>query len=149
LSPDKYIKNYIDGSLVPALSGAYLDNINPAIGQVYSHIPDSNADDVQRAYEAAERAFPIWSKIGLKKRFRILARLADIIEQNLDDFATAESVDSGKPFKNSVSIDIPRAHQNIRFFATAILHFSSESHHMEGEAINFTLRHPIGVVGCI
>lgn len=149
MSPDKYIKNYIDGALVPAISGAYLDNVNPAIGQVYSHIPDSDVDDVQRAFEAAERAFPVWSKMELQKRFRILARLADIIEQNLDDFAAAETVDSGKPFKNSVTIDIPRAHQNIRFFATAILHFASESHHMAGEAINFTLRQPIGVVGCI
>jgi len=149
LSPDKYIKNYIDGALVPAISGEYLDNTNPAIGQIYSHIPASEASDVQRAYEAAERAFPEWSKAGVHKRFRILTRLADIIEQNLDAFAKAESIDSGKPFRMAQTIDIPRAHQNIRFFATAIMHFSSESHHMEGEAINFTLRQPIGVVGCI
>ncbi len=149
MSPDKYIKNYIDGALVPAVSGAYLDNTNPAIGQVYSHIPDSDENDVQRAYEAAERAFPKWSKIGVQKRFRILARLADIIEQNLEAFAQAETIDSGKPISTSTTIDIPRAHQNIRFFATAIMHFSSESHHMEGEAVNFTLRQPIGVVGCI
>ncbi len=149
MSPDKYIKNYIDGALVPAISGAYINNINPATGKVYSHIPDSDAEDVQRAYEAAERAFPQWSKLGIQKRFRILNRLADIIEQNLEAFAKAESIDSGKPLRNAMTIDIPRAHQNIRFFATAILHFSSESHHMEGNAINFTLRQPIGVVGCI
>ena len=146
---DKYIKNYIDGALVPAGSGKYLDNYNPSIGKVYSYIPDSDADDVQRAFEAAERAFPEWSKAGLRKRFRILQRLADIIEQNLEEFARAESIDSGKPIAMSRSVDIPRAHQNFRFFATAILHFSSESHHMEGQAINFTLRQPIGVVGCI
>ena len=149
MSPDKYIKNYIDGALVPASSGGYLDNINPATGQVYAQIPDSDANDVQRAYEAAERAFPEWSKAGVHKRFRILARLADIIEQNLEQFARAETVDSGKSYRDATNIDIPRAHQNIRFFATAIMHFSSESHHMEGEAINFTLRQPIGVVGCI
>jgi len=57
MSTDKYIKNYIDGALVPAVSGNYLDNYNPSIGKVYSYIPDSDADDVQRAYEAAERAF--------------------------------------------------------------------------------------------
>lgn len=146
---DKYIKNFIDGALVPAGSGNYLDNYNPSIGKVYSYIPDSDADDVQRAYEAAERAFPEWSKAGLEKRSRILSRLADVIEQNLHEFAHAESIDSGKPIAMSSSIDIPRAHQNFRFFATAIRHFSSESHHMEGQAINFTLRQPIGVVGCI
>ncbi len=146
---DKYIKNYIDGTLVPPGSGKYLDNYNPSTGKVYSYIPDSAADDVQKAYEAAERAFPEWSKSGLRKRFRILQRLADIIEQNLEEFARAESIDSGKPISMSRSVDIPRSHQNFRFFATAILHFSSESHHMEGRAINFTLRQPIGVVGCI
>ena len=83
------------------------------------------------------------------KRFRILTRIADIIEQNLDEFAKAESIDSGKPFAMARSVDIPRAHQNIRFFATALLHFSSESHSMPNEAINYTLRQPIGVVGCI
>ena len=76
---DKYIKNYIDGALVPAGSGNYLDNYNPSIGKVYSYIPDSDADDVQRAFEAAERAFPEWSKAGLEKRSRILSRLADVI----------------------------------------------------------------------
>ena len=149
MTPDKYIKNYIDGALVPAASGDYLDNINPSTGQVYSHLPDSAEDDVQRAVEAAERAFPEWSKSGLRKRFRILMRLADIIEQNLEAFARAESIDAGKPINMSKSVDIPRAHENLRFFATAILHFASESHPMEGEAINFTLRQPIGVVGCI
>lgn len=146
---DKYIKNYINGALVSACAGKYLDNYNPSTGKVYSYIPDSDADDVQLAYEAAECAFPEWSKASLSKRFSILNRLADIIEQNLEEFAVAESIDAGKPINTSRSIDIPRAHQNFRFFATAILHFSSESHHMAGEAINFTLRQPIGVVGCI
>ena len=119
MSPDKYIKNYINGALVPATSGEYFDNYNPAIGQVYSHIPDSDEQDVQQALEAAERAQPEWSKMEPAKRFRILTRIADIIEQNLDEFAKAESIDSGKPFAMARSVDIPRAHQNIRFFATS------------------------------
>lgn len=146
---DKYIKNYINGALVPAESSDYLDNYNPSTGKVYSYIPDSDEKDVLIAIEAAEKAFPIWSKMGLEKRFRILNRVADVIEQNMDEFAKAESRDNGKPLSMSRNVDIPRAQANFRFFATAILHFSSESHHMEGEAINFTLRQPIGVVGCI
>ncbi|MEM1321352.1 MAG: aldehyde dehydrogenase [Bacteroidota bacterium] len=149
MSPDKYIKNYINGTLVPAESGEYIDNYNPSTGEVYSHIPASNANDVQKALEAAERAFPEWSTAGPQKRFRLLTRIADIIEQNLEAFARAESIDAGKPIAMSRSVDIPRSHQNFRFFATAILHFSSEAHHMEREAVNFTLRQPIGVVGCI
>lgn len=146
---DKYIKNYINGALVPAESGEYLDNYNPSTGKVYSYIPDSDENDVRNAVNAAEKTFPIWSKMGLEKRFRILNRIADVIEQNMDEFARAESRDNGKPLSMARNVDIPRAHANFRFFATAILHFSSESHHMEGSAINFTLRQPIGVVGCI
>lgn len=146
---DKYIKNYINGALVPAESGEYLDNYNPSTGKVYSYIPDSDEIDVRKAVNAAEKAFPAWSKMGLEKRFRILNRIADVIEQNMEEFAKAESMDNGKPITMSRNVDIPRAQANFRFFATAILHFSSESHHIEGEAINFTLRQPIGVVGCI
>lgn len=149
LSPDKYLKNYIDGKLVPADSGIYFDNTNPATGKVYSKIPDSTSSDVQKAYEAAERAFPIWSGMGTEKRYRILNRLADIIEQYTEPLARAESIDSGKPFSTASTIDIPRSQANFRFFATSILHFSSESHHTANESINFTLRQPIGVVGCI
>lgn len=149
MGPDKYLKNYIDGALVPAVSGEYLDNITPATAKVYSFIPDSDEKDVERAVEAAERAFPEWSNADIRTRFRILTRIADIIEQNLDIFSRAESIDSGKPISMSKSVDIPRSQANFRFFATAILHFSSESHHIPGEAINFTLRQPIGVVGCI
>jgi aminomuconate-semialdehyde/2-hydroxymuconate-6-semialdehyde dehydrogenase len=149
MSPDKYIKNYIGGALQPAVSGEYLDNKSPATGQVYSHIPDSGEEDVQQAVEAARKAFPAWSATEPRIRFRILMRIADIIEQNMETFAQAESNDSGKPVSMAMSVDIPRAQSNFRFFATAILHFGSESHHMAGEAINFTLRQPIGVVGCI
>ena len=149
MKPDKYLKNYIDGALVPAISGEYLDNVNPATAKVYSYIPDSDQQDVERAVEAAERAFPEWSTAPVRTRFRILMRIADILEQNLDTFARAESIDSGKPLSMSKSVDIPRAQANFRFFSTAILHFSSESHQVPGESINFTLRQPIGVVGCI
>ncbi|MBK6904862.1 MAG: aldehyde dehydrogenase [Saprospirales bacterium] len=149
MKPDKYLKNYIAGALVPPESGEYLDNVNPATGKVYSFIPDSDERDVQKAVEAAAKAFPDWSSCGVRKRFRILLRLADIIEQNLEDFALAESEDAGKPVSMAASVDIPRAHENLRFFATAILHFAAESHHMEGEAVNYTLRQPLGVVGCI
>ena len=149
MTPDKYIKNYINGSLIAPSTGIYLDDTNPSTGKVYAYLPDSNASDVQRAVEAAERAFPIWSSCGLRKRFRILMRIADIIEQNLEEFARAESEDTGKPLAMARRIDIPRAHSNFRFFATSILHYQSDSQFMEGEAINFTLRQAIGVVGCI
>lgn len=149
MKPDKYIKNYINGQLVPPHSGEYLDNINPATGAVYAQIPDSGEKDLQDAVNAATKAYKTWSVSGMRKRFRILMRIADILEQNAEALAIAESVDTGKAITRSRTMDIPRSHSNMRFFATAVTQFSSESHAMEREAINFTLRQPIGLVGII
>lgn len=145
----KKISNYINGELKSPVSGQYLDNINPATGKVYSLIPDSTSEDVEAAYKAAQAAFPSWSTTPANERARILQRLADLILQNLDELALAESIDNGKPVSLAKSVDIPRAESNIRFFATAIMHWSSEAHIMEDSAINYTNRKPIGVVGCI
>ena len=115
----QYIKHYIDGKLVEPASGSYLDNIDPATGSIYAMVPDGNADDVDRAAAAATRAFPEWSTTPVEERSRILLRLADLIEERLDDFALAESVDTGKPLSVARTVDIPRAIKNFRFFATA------------------------------
>ena len=149
MKTEQYIKNYINGTLQPADSTEFIENFDPSTGQVYSYIPDSDSRDVDKAVEAAQKAFPAWSVMHPQKRFRILMRIADIIEQHLDIFAEAESRDSGKPVSLSSTVDIPRSHDNFRFFATALLHYSSESHNMPGQAINYTLRQPLGVVGCI
>lgn len=149
MQTDKYLKNYIDGNLAPAASGHYLDNINPATGKVYTHFPDSSEEDLQRAIEAAERAQPAWAAMDPQKRFRILMRIADIIEQNSDSFARAETIDTGKPLSMSHSVDIPRAHAHFRFFASSLLHYGNEAFHLQKEATSYTLRQPIGIVGCI
>lgn len=143
------LENYINGELVAPEREAYLDNYNPSRGEVYSLIPDSDSLDVERAVEAAKAAFDEWSGTPKEKRSRILTKLADLIEENLEELAEAEARDNGKPLKLATKVDIPRASANIRFYATAIMHYSSESHSMEGTAINYTLRKPIGVVGCI
>ena len=146
---EKYLQNYIDGKLCKPLSGKYIDNIEPATGNVYSYIPDSDEEDIALAVKAAEQAFPIWSNMGIQKRSAIMLRIAALIKKHHAALAAAESMDNGKALSLADVIDIPRAHDNIHFFATAIEHFASEAHHMEGVAINYTLRRPIGVVGCI
>jgi aminomuconate-semialdehyde/2-hydroxymuconate-6-semialdehyde dehydrogenase len=145
----KRILNFIDGKWVEPIGKKYFDNINPAKGEVYSVIPDSDASDIAQAVVAAKNAFPAWSKTNINDRYRVLSRIADLIEENLDDLALAESVDNGKPLKLARTIDIPRASANFRFFATAITQFASEAHSMEQMAINYTLRQPLGVVACI
>jgi len=143
------IKNYINGGLTEPQGGAYLDNFNPATGQVYSQIPDSEQEDVNEAVTAALSAYASWSKTTKEMRSAVLSKIATLIEENLERLAQAESTDNGKPVSLARKVDIPRAAANFRFFATAILHHASESHAMESGAINYTLREPIGVAGCI
>ena len=143
------ILNYIGGKLVEPLSNQYIDNYQPATGAVYSLIPDSDEKDVELAVEAAKNAFFSWSNTPASERSAIMIKIADLIAANLDSLAEAESKDNGKPISLAKAVDIPRAESNIRFFATAIMHFASEAHIMENKAINYTNRKPIGVVGCI
>ena len=143
------IKNYIDGKLVPSQSGKYIDNSSPVDGQVYSQIPDSDATDIDMAVSTAKVAFKTWSKLSKKDRHDHIMRLADEIDNYFDKLVAAESKDNGKPEHLARSVDIPRASENFRFFATASLHFDSEVHEMDGKALNYTLRQPVGVVGCI
>ena len=143
------ILNYIDGELVAPTSGNYLDNYNPSTGKVYSLVPDSDKDDVDIAVAAAKKAFKGWSTTSKQERSDILMKLADTIEKHFDELVKAESRDNGKPESLAANVDIPRAPANIRFFAGAILHNSSKMHEMDGMAINYTLRQPIGVAACI
>ncbi|MBX7204814.1 MAG: aldehyde dehydrogenase [Bacteroidia bacterium] len=145
----KKILNYINGQLMEPVSGDYLDNFDPSTGKVYSLCPDSDERDVELATKAALQAFASWSVMAPEKRSRIMLRIAELIEKKLDVLAEAESIDQGKPKWLAKNGEIPRAISNIRFFGTAIEHFASEAHPMPGHAINYTLRTPIGVVGCI
>ena len=142
------IANYINGALQSPIADSYLDNYNPATGAVYSLIPDSDEADVDLAYTHANEAYKTWRLTSLEERFMVLNRIAELIDKNNDELALAESIDQGKPVWLAKN-EITRSAQNFRFFATAAMQFASESHNMEGHAINYTLRQPIGVVGCI
>ena len=143
------ILNYINGELVEPVNGNYLDNYNPSNGQVYSLISDSEKGDVDNAVAAAKVAFKTWRKTTKQERSDILMKLADTIEKHAAELVKAESKDNGKPETLATHVDIPRASANIRFFAGAILHDSSQIHEMDGMAINYTLRQPLGVAACI
>jgi len=145
----EYIQNYIDGGFYAPVSRNYIDNINPATGEVIGLIPESNEKDVTEAVAAARKAFPSWSVMPAEKRFQVLNKIAELIDANLDALALAETTDNGKPLWLSKKVDIPRASANFRFFATGIMHFSTDSHNMEDKAINYTLRQPLGIVACI
>ena len=143
------LDNFIGGAFVPPRAGKYLDDVCPSSGDVFAQIPDSDGQDVDDAVRAAKGAFEAWSKTPASERSRLLLRLADLIERNLEKLAHAESEDTGKSITLARRLDIPRAVANFRFFATAILHDASEAHVTDAAALNYTLRQPLGVVGLI
>lgn len=143
------LKNYINGELVEPRSKQYIDNYDPSRGTVYSHIPDSDEHDAEAAIAAAKAAFPAWSITPKDQRSAYLLKIAALIEAQLHDLAVAESLDNGKPLHLAKTVDIPRAAANFHFYGTGILHYAAHAHSMEDTAINYTLRQPVGVAGCI
>ena len=144
----KELLNYIAGEWHRPLKDNWLDNAEPAIGKVYSRLPDSTEEDIEMAVDAAKAAFPAWSSMSVEERSRIMLAIAHEMKASFDALAEAESRDQGKPLHLSRVMDIPRAIQNIEFFATEIIHFASESHGAKG-VVNYTVHSPIGIVGCI
>src|SRR6185295_18051955 len=122
------ILNYINGELIEPLSKNFFENINPATGEAYSLIPDSDERDVQLAVDVAQRAFPEWSAMPVAKRSDILLKISRLINENLGRLALAESIDQGKPVWLAKSVDIPRASANFHFYATGAIHLSTEAH---------------------
>lgn len=143
------ILNFINGEFEEPSTKEYIENIDPARGEVYGRIPDSDERDIQAAVNAASSAFDGWSTTSAEERCRRLMAVAQGIEDRLEAFARAESIDSGKPLTLARTVDIPRAVSNFRFFATACMHMASESHAVKRVAVNYTLRYPLGVVGLI
>jgi aminomuconate-semialdehyde/2-hydroxymuconate-6-semialdehyde dehydrogenase len=141
------IPHYIHGQFAPS-GDASLPVVNPQTQGAYAHVARGSSQNVDEAVRAAQRAFPQWSSLSNSERAEWLDKLADGLQQRLEQFAQAESLNTGKPVALTRDIEIPRAVSNLRFFAAAATQFSSESHH--GQAgLNYTLRTPLGVVGCI
>ena len=143
------ILNYIGGELVEPKSGSYLDNIDPATGKVYSQIPDSDDKDIEAGVAAAKMAQHGWATMPAEARSARLMKVADLIDRDREELAKAESIDNGKPISLARSVDIPRASANFRFYAAAIINFSSAAHITPDKGVNYTVRQPVGIAGCI
>ncbi|XP_015669374.1 2-aminomuconic semialdehyde dehydrogenase isoform X3 [Protobothrops mucrosquamatus] len=142
------LENYIGGQFVPCSS--YLDSYDPSIGQVYCKVPDSGREEVEAAVTAAQNAFPGWSAKSPQERSKIMSKLADLIEENLESFAQAESKDQGKNITFARTVDIPRAIYNFRFFSSSILHETTECTQMDHMGcMHYTERSPVGIAGLI
>jgi aminomuconate-semialdehyde/2-hydroxymuconate-6-semialdehyde dehydrogenase len=143
------ICNFIGNRFVPAQGNGWMDVVEPATGAPYARLATSGPADIEAAVHAARAAFPAWSVLPPEHRAAYLNALADLLQENVGVLASAESRDTGKPISVARNVDIPRAISNFRFFAAAASQFASESHAMADHAINYTLRQPLGVVGCI
>jgi len=145
----KDILHYINGSLIPSADGTWLDGVNPATGEVYARVARGSRTDVERAVDAARTAFPHWSAMAARQRSAIMMTISRKIGENLEELALAETNDQGKPLWLARTVDIPRAVDNMAFFATEILHTETSTHQTDAHTLNYTVRHPLGVVGCI
>jgi len=144
-----HIRNYINGGFHEPVSGEWIENVNPATGEVFSLIARSTSADVDAAVSAAEAAFPHWSGMTAKQRSDILLAVSRKVNEHFEELARAESDDSGKPLWLAKAMDISRAEANVAFFATEILHTETPAHVTDAHTFNYTVRSPIGVVGCI
>ena len=142
------IKNYIDGSFASSCSDTYIDIYNPSTGKIYAQCPDSSREDLEVAIKGAESAFVKWSNLNQEERSTFLFSLADIIEDELDEFAIAESTDNGKPVTLSKSLDIPRSIKNLRFFAELAMNQNNLVFHQKN-IVSKVLKQSLGVVGTI
>ncbi len=142
------IQNFIDGNLVPPVSGAYFDTFEPAVGKAYAEVPDSDAKDLDIAVVAAKKAFPAWRDTLPEKRAQMLEKLAALMEAKKDDFIRAESIDTGKPLWLAAQVDVPRGIANLRVFADAARQFGGQQFE-KPDSRTYTLRQPIGVVSVI
>ena len=143
------LSNFINGDYVNPKSNNYLDVFEPATGQVYCQVPNSNGDDIHLAVNSAIDAFPKWSSLSLDERSLYLKTIAEMIESRLDEFAKYESKDTGKPISLAKSLDIPRAVSNFRFFAEYASQFEFEFNINNDSSHNTVIRSPLGPVGCI
>jgi len=145
------VENFIGGTFVTRTpEKPFIPSYNPATGNVWATLPDSTAQDVETAVNAASRAFPAWSGLTPEARAAFLLKIADRIDARLDELALAESRDQGKPVNLAKKMDIPRASINFRVFAQAWQHHLETSNAMPGAGvINYSSRHPVGVAGLI
>ena len=142
---------WIDNESVSSASGATFATTNPATGEVLAEVAEATEEDVARAVESAHAALAskAWRRTDAHKRSRLLWRLADLIERDAQLIAETETRDNGKPIFESRYVDVPSVVENFRYFAGLADKIQGETIPVKGPFLNYTLREPVGVVGCI
>ena len=140
---------YINGQWVPASDGATFETHSPATGEHLANCAEATREDVDAAVQAAWAAFPAWKAVEPAKRSEILLKIADRIDENAELLATVESMDNGKPIRETMAIDVPYSSDHFRYFAGAIRTEEGSAKVLDGNFLSLVLQEPIGVVGQI
>ncbi|MBE0581254.1 aldehyde dehydrogenase [Devosia sp.] len=141
--------NYIGGRWVDAVDGETFENTSPVTGQVICEVARSKAADVERALDAAHKAAPDWGKTSVAQRAVMLNKIADRMEEHLDEIALAETWDNGKPIRETMAADIPLAIDHFRYFAGAIRAQEGGISEIDNDTVAYHFHEPLGVVGQI
>ena len=140
---------YINGEWVDAEDKLVLKSHNPANSEYLASFPDATEGDVNKAVEAAQEAFKTWKYTTVSERARLLNKIADIIDANTELLATVESLDNGKPIRETMNVDVPFSARHFRYFAGCILADEGQATVLDEKFLSLVLREPIGVVGQI
>ena len=141
--------HWIGGEYVAPSSGQYFENVSPVNGKVFTEIARGNADDIEKALDAAHAAAPAWGKTSVAERANILNKIADRIEENLEMLAVGETWDNGKPVRETLAADLPLAVDHFRYFAGAIRAQEGHLSQIDDDTVAYHFHEPLGVVGQI
>ncbi|HJU70781.1 MAG TPA: aldehyde dehydrogenase family protein [Paucimonas sp.] len=142
-------ENYIGGQWVPPVDGDYFDNISPINGKTFCQVPRSGAADIELALDAAHAVKERWGKTSVAERSNILLKMADRMEQHLRRLAVAESIDNGKPLRETMAADLPLAIDHLRYFAGCIRAQEGGISEIDQDTVAYHFHEPLGVVGQI
>jgi len=142
-------ENYIGGNWVKPVGGEYFDNISPINGQVFTQAARGKKEDIDLAIDAAHKAFAKWSRTSAAERSNILVRIAQVIEDNKEYLATIETIDNGKPIRETMNADLPLVIDHFRYFAGVIRAEEGSISEHDADTVSISLHEPIGVVGQI
>ena len=142
-------EHWINGGWVKPKGGEYFEDISPVNGKPFAEVARGTADDIEAALDAAERAFLTWGKTSATERAAVLNRIADVIEQNLETLAVAETWDNGKPIREPLNADLPLAADHFRYFASIVRAQEGSFTQLDGDTVAYHFQEPLGVVGQI
>ncbi|MEO1544772.1 MAG: aldehyde dehydrogenase family protein [Pseudomonadota bacterium] len=145
----KRYDNYIGGEWVAPTHGAYFENTTPITGQVICEVARSTSDDIEKALDAAHKAKDAWGKASLADRSAVLLKIADRLEAHIQEIATVETIDNGKPIRETTAADIPLAVDHFRYFAGCIRAQEGSVCEIDETTVAYHIHEPLGVVGQI